>query len=349
MAIHENPLATVTELVERVEGSKPTIIKRLSYLRKNHYFFVNALTNLHNMGLESIDIFVDATSLRNVERLERLSTNHPYTSYRSRCFGSHNGLFLQFRTPVGTRNLIEEAIKMLVEDGVVVSYRILPSGNAPTIRTAMKLDGWNPKSMSWKFDWIKWFDSDYEIIKPEKVKETSGLPPEWLTKNDLYILQQLMIDAKRSNTDMIRAIKKKGVSFTPQTFGRRLRMVSETCVDKYKVSFDPLAFDIITDILITGNGKKKYLREMYSKMEVDPIPFESSMRVTDSDLIWSVRMPPSHLSTLLSNLHQNLQNMNVTIIDYPNSYLYSIWPEILDEDSHTWRQDREFMVEQALK
>jgi len=172
---------------------------------------------------------------------------------------------------------------------------------------------------------------------------------DWITKNDLHILQQLMLGAKRSNTDMIRAIDKNGVSFTPQTFGRRLRMVSDRCVDNYRVSFNPIAFDIITNILITGEGKKKYLRELFSKMSTNPIPFESTMRVTDSDMFWIVRMPTTHLSTLLSNLHLNLANMNVTIIDYPNSFLFSIWPEILDEDNRVWRQDREFMIDQALK
>lgn len=349
MAIQENPLATVTELVERVEGSKPTVIKRLSYLKENNYYQVKALLNLHNMGFDTVEVFLDTTNFKAVERLERLATNHPYTSYRSRCFGSHNGLYLQFRTPIGTRDMIEEVIKTLTDEGVVASHRILPIGDEPTITSSMKLDGWNPVSMSWKFDWKKWFESDYDAVKIRKPKDEPGKVLNWITKNDMHILQQLMKGAKRSNTDMIRAIEENGVSFTPQTFGRRLRIVDEGCVDKYRVSFNPLAFDIITNILISGEGKNKYLREIFSKMSSNPIPFESTMRVTQSNLFWVVRMPPTHLSSLLSNLHLNLDNMNVTIIDYSNSFLYAIWPETLDEDNHTWRQDREFMIDQSLK
>jgi hypothetical protein len=349
MAIQENPLATVTELVDRVEGSKPTVIKRLSYLRENKFFNVKALPHLHNMGFDAVEVFLDTRNLKDVERLERMATNHPYTSYRSRCFGSHNGLYLQFKNPIGTRHQIEDVIKVLKEEGVVVNHRMLSLGDEPTINSSMKLDGWNPESMTWKFNWAKWFETDYDVMKPEKSKKAPGNVLEWLTKNDMHILQQLMIGAKRSNTDMIRAIDKNGVSFTPQTFGRRLLLVDESCVDKYRVNFNPLAFDIITNLLITGNGKKKYLRELFSKMSSDPIPFESTMRVTESDLFWFVRMPPSHMSSLLSNLHHNLEDMDVTIIDYTNSFLYSIWPEILDEENHTWRQDREFMVDQALK
>ncbi|MGY5880070.1 MAG: helix-turn-helix domain-containing protein [Candidatus Thorarchaeota archaeon] len=349
MAIQENPLATVTELVDRVEGSKPTVIKRLSYLRDNQFFKVKALLDLQNMGFDAVEVFLDTTNLKDVEILEQMATNHPYTSYRSRCFGSHNGLYLQFKIPSGSRGKIEEIIKILKEDGTVASHRILALGGEPTINSSMRLDGWNPDSMSWKFDWEKWFEADFDAIKPEKIKNPSGNVLEWITKNDLHILQQLMYSAKRSNTDMIRAIHENGVSFTPQTFGRRLRLVDETCVAKYRVSFNPIAFDIITNILITGAGKKKYLREIFSKMNSEPIPFESTMRVSESELFWVVRMPPSHLSSLLSNLHHNLEKMTVTIIDYPNSFLYSIWPEILDEENRVWKQDREFMVDQALK
>ncbi|TFH01287.1 MAG: hypothetical protein E4H14_18725 [Candidatus Thorarchaeota archaeon] len=349
MAIQEKPLATVTELVNRVAGSKPTVIKRLSYLRKNQFFKVKALLDLYNMGFDTVEVLLDTTNLKDVVKLERIATNHPYTSYRSRCFGFHNGLYLQFRIPTGSRGNIDEIIKILKEDGTIVGHRILAIGDEPTINTGMKLDGWNPDSMSWKFDWEKWFEADFNTIKSEKAKKPSGSVLEWITKSDLHILQQLMYSAKRSNTEMIRAIHESGISFTPQTFGRRLRMVDEQCVAKYRVSFKPIAFDIISNILITGTGKKKYLNEIYSKMSSEPIPFESTMRVTESELFWVVRMPPSHLSSLLSNLHLNLENMTVTIIDYPNSYLYSIWPEILDEENRVWRQDREFMIDQALK
>jgi DNA-binding Lrp family transcriptional regulator len=349
MAIQENPLATVTELVDRVDGSKPTVIKRLSFLREQRYFSVKALLNEHNMGFDAVDVFLDAPNLRNVEKIERMATNHPYTGYRSRCFGAHNGVYLQFRNPVGSNDLIEEVIKILKDDGIVENYRIIPVGLEPTINASMKLDAWNPNSMSWTFDWLTWFDSDVETVKPSKPKTTSGNVLDWITKNDLYILQQLMYSAKRSNTDMIREIKNSGVSFTPQTFGRRLRLVDEGCVEKYRVDFNPNAFDILSNILIHGSGKKKYLRDMFSKMSKNPIPFASTMRVTDSDLFWYVRMPSTHLSSLLSNLHHNLENMTVTLIDYPNSFLYSIWPEILDEENKVWRQDREFMIDQALK
>ncbi|MFW9851064.1 MAG: hypothetical protein ACFFF4_18210, partial [Candidatus Thorarchaeota archaeon] len=302
-----------------------------------------------NLGYESVDILANTHNLDGVKRLERLAKNHPYTIYRSRCFGSHNGLFLQFRTPIGTRSLIEKVIETLQEEDIVESYNILSEYGDPTINSVMQLDNWDPETMSWKFDWIKWFETEQKAVNPKKPKGKPGSALEWLTTKDMYILQQLMLGAKRSNADIIRAIEKKGVTITPHTFGRHLKMIDEVCVSEYTVEFNPLAFDIITNILITGKGKRKYLRSLYSKMSGKPIPFESTMRVTDSDLFWFVRMPSSHLSSLLTNLHANLDNMTVTIIDYNESFVYSIWPDTLDEENHRWRTDRKFMIDQALK
>lgn len=349
MAIQEDPLATVTELVDRVEGSKPTVIKRLSFLKKQGYFNVKASLDHHNMGLQAIDVFVDVSNLKYVERLEQIATNHPYTSYRSRCFGAHNGLFLQFKVPFDSGNMIEKLLETLKDDAVITNFKILSMGDEPTITSSMKLKSWNQDSMSWIFNWEKWFEADFDVVKPEKPKSAPGKVLNWITKTDLHILRQIMYSAKRSNTEIIREIKKSKVSFTPQTFGRRLRLIDEDCVSNYRVSFDPMAFDILSNILVTGKGKKKYLRGMFSKMSNAPIPFSSIMRVSDSDLFWYVRMPSSHLSSLLSNLHHNLEDMAVTIIDYPNSFRYTFWPETLDEENKVWRQDRDFMIDQALK
>ena len=82
---------------------------------------------------------------------------------------------------------------------------------------------------------------------------------------------------------MIESIKKKGVEFTPQTFGRRLKMIQNECIMKYRVTYDPAAFDIVTNILLTGKSTKKFLQELYSRMIERPIPFRSTMKISKED------------------------------------------------------------------
>ncbi|MHA1638077.1 MAG: hypothetical protein ACTSUB_08685 [Candidatus Thorarchaeota archaeon] len=364
IALQEKPFASIAELVERLEESpsKPTIMKRLRYLEGHErellpkdgsklkaYFTVNPILNMHNMGYEPFDIILETNDLKSVERIEQITIKHPYTTYRIRCFGAVTGMFLQFRIPIGTRPLLDELVESLVEKNIVEKYTILPQGNQPTIYSTMRIDGWNPDSMSWKFDWDEWFG--IKPIKTPKVANTTepGSSLEWLTKNDLYILQQVMTNARRSNIDMIEAIKSKGLEFTPQTFGRRLKMIQNECIVDYRVSVDPSAFDIVTNVLVTGKGKRNYLQGIYDRMKEAPIPFRSTMKVSGEDLFWYVRMPTSHLSSLLNRLHSEMKQFKVYLMDYENSLLYYIWPETLDEEKHEWRKDREFMVDQVLK
>ncbi|MGY5853201.1 MAG: hypothetical protein RTU92_06510 [Candidatus Thorarchaeota archaeon] len=349
IALQEEPFANISDLVERVKASKPTVIKKLKYLRENRAYYVQPILDYHSLGYQAVDVLLDTKHLSDVKRLEDIATNHPYTAYRSRCFGSHNGLFLQFRAPTGTKPLIEEMVKTLTDEGVVSRAQFLTTGDEPTIISSMRIDGWHADSMTWKFDWKSWFESKSELKKYEAPTGTAGSVLEWITKKDLFILQQLMLNSRRHNAEMIRSLEQKGIPLTPQTFGRRLKMIDEHCVTRYRVGFDPIAFDIITNVLITGEGKKSYLQNLFSKMSDNPVPFASTMRVSDTSLFWYVRMPPSHLSSLLSNLHTNLEGINVTLIDYTQSFVYSIWPEILDEANKAWRTDREFMIDQVLK
>ena len=95
--------------------------------------------------------------------------------------------------------------------------------------------------------------------------------------------------------------------------------------------------------------KLRFLQELYSRMIEKPIPFRSTMKVSNEDLFWYVRMPSSHLSSLLSKLHVNMDEFNVCLMDYSTSFLYSIWPDTLDEENHEWRKDWDFMVGDVLK
>ncbi|MGD2072593.1 MAG: hypothetical protein PVG65_03800, partial [Candidatus Thorarchaeota archaeon] len=98
-----------------------------------------------------------------------------------------------------------------------------------------------------------------------------------------------------------------------------------------------------------GKGDQKYLHTLCSRLQTNPVPFESAMRVLEDNLFWSIRLQSSHLSRLLSNLYSRLDKMDLYILDYNHSHLYYLWPETLDENSHQWQTDREFMIDKVLK
>jgi hypothetical protein len=126
-------------------------------------------------------------------------------------------------------------------------------------------------------------------------------------------------------------------------------MIKDQCIENYRVIFDPAVFDIYSNILVLGTGNATYLQKLRTKLVKKPIPFESTMRVSGSQLFWFLRLQPTHLSPLLTNLFTGLEQVTVCLLDYTHSLLYNIWPETLDENAHKWRTDRQFMVDDVLK
>ncbi len=282
-------------------------------------------------------------------RLEKISDDHPYTSYRGRCFGHHNGLHMQFRVPVGSRPLIEELIDRLKDDGTVSDASFFDGRPCHTAYSTMRIEGWDSDTMVWKFDWKEWFDSKIGRVILNQPEVPSKKPPDWFTKKDAHILRELMIGARRKNLDIIKSLRTEGVDITPQTFSRRYQVLRDEIITGFRVALDPTAFDIYNSVLIFGSANETYLNNLSSRLSKNPIPFQSTMRTCGEQMLWSIRLQASHLSLLLSNLHSNLDSMSVYVVDYTNTLRYHLWPETFDDSIPSWRTDRNFMIEDVLK
>jgi DNA-binding Lrp family transcriptional regulator len=349
IAIQEDPFSTIEELARKTGASKPTVAKRLRELQEQKLFRVKPLLNYHNLGQEAVDVMLETDSLEKILRLEEIATKHPYTSYRARCYGWVNGLLMQFRTPIGTRPHIEELIKRLQDEGTVSNYEVLPSGSGFSERTSMKLSGWNHESMSWDFDWNKWFEITPLKALPEMEAGEPGKSLKWLTQKDTHIIYELMDGSRRKNIDIVKAIQDEGVPMTPQTFSRRYQMIRKECLAGFIVAFKPEAFDIHNNVLIVGEGNEKEISKLGARIREPSIPFESTFRSSKDKIFWFIRLQASLLSGLLSNLYSRLDKMSVYILDYNNCYFYYPWPKYLDEEHHKWMDDYDFMVTEVLK
>jgi DNA-binding Lrp family transcriptional regulator len=348
LAVQGNPFGTVEELARKTGTSRPTATKRLDVLHKKRIFIVKPLLNNFNLGFEQVDVLLETNDLNGTRRLEQIGIAHPYTSYNVRIYGRINGIFCQFRTPMGTKPLIQELVNHLRDAGIINRFEFMPTGGGLYAYTSMHIEGWDPDTFSWKFNWDEWFDRDTELMPFIKMSGTPGEAIPWLTKNDLYIISELMRGARRKNVEILNALKRKNVTITPQTFSRRYQMIREECLSGFRVTFDSRVFDIHNSILIIGKGDQEYLHSLCSRLNKYPVPFESAMRVIDEHLFWSIRLQSSHLSKLISNLYSRLKQMDMFVLDYNHSHLYYLWPETLDENSHQWRTDREFMIDNVL-
>jgi hypothetical protein len=349
LAVQGNPFGTVEKLAKTTGTSRPTASKRLDELQKKRIFIVKPLLHNFNLGFERVDVLLETKDYDGILRLEQIGRDHPYTSYNVRIYGRINGVFLQFRTPLGTKPLIKELCNRLQDNGVVSRFEFLPSDEGLHVYTSTQIEGWNPETFSWNFDWNNWFEKDIELMPFIIMDGPPGNVLPWLTKNDVYIISELMRGARRKNVEVLNALKRKNVSITPQTFSRRYQMIRKECLNGFRVSFDPSVFDIHNSILIMGKGDQKYLHSLCSRLQKYPVPFESAMRVMGDELFWSIRLQSSHLSKLLSTLYSKLKKMDLFVMDYNHSYLYYLWPETLDEGTHQWRTQREFMIDNVLE
>jgi DNA-binding Lrp family transcriptional regulator len=350
IALQQNPLATIEELAKRTNTSRPTIAKRLNELstKKKQYYSVGPQLNYWKLGLEPVDVILETESISSIFRLEEIATLHPYTAYRGRCYGAKNGILMQYRTPQGSRRLIQKMIKALEKEDIITAYRFLPSGKGPALYTSMNLLGWDPKSFTWRFDWNKWFKKPSRPLIWKDHSSESGSALSWLTKRDVSILSELMVNSRRKQTELISALKKVKVSITPQTLSRRLKLLQNECISGYRVSYDPAAFDIYNNAVIVGKGNSDYIHRLASRVRKYPIPFDSTLHLSDDELFWYVRLQASHMSSLLTNLYMNLNEMDVYLVDYSHAMQYYIWPETYDEDNQCWREDEEFMIDSVL-
>ena len=139
------------------------------------------------------------------------------------------------------------------------------------------------------------------------------------------------------------------VDFTPQTFSRRYSSIKEECFNGYRTHFDPTIFDVYNTVIITGNASKNYLNKLAARLNSNPIPFESTLRVSGKEMFWYVRLQASHLSKLLSRMSTDLEHLSVYLLDYSESRRYAMEPEAYEEDQHRWNKDEQYMIHDVLK
>ncbi|MEM2142094.1 MAG: Lrp/AsnC family transcriptional regulator [Candidatus Thorarchaeota archaeon] len=354
IAIQENPFGRLIDLARSTGMSKPTVAKRIRELQGENggkrYFAIMPLLNYGRMGLTPIDVLLSTPNLAALETLEAVARHHPYSAYRGRCFGSTNGLLMQFRVPEGTEGHLHSLVERLKENGIVDSAKFLSTNSNSTTHTSFRLSGWDPNSMTWDFNWHEWFARMSEVQPNTRGRETE-VPSvlRWLTRRDVLIINELMKGSRRKHSEIIASLKTRGVSITPKVFSQRMFMIRNECIDGFRVTFDADAFDINTNLIIFGKSDRAYLQSLASNLKTNPIPFESTLRISDTELFWFIRLQPTHLSSVLTNLYASLSEMRVGLIDYNHSYVFHLWEETFDPASRTWIGRPDFMVEQVLE
>jgi DNA-binding Lrp family transcriptional regulator len=353
-ALQEQPVAPASVLAKQVGVTAPTARAWIESM-KEEQVFVSVRSNLRSrrIGLEMDDFLLQVTSHEALEKIEKFCWNHPYTSYRARVFGGNvQGIFLQFRQPDAARSHLLEAFDVMKKNGLINEIRELPtlSEEYGSSFTRPRIEAWNPELMSWTFDWDKWWAACPEKIraKPRTLIERDELIP--LDELDVRIIQEISMDARRKNIEIIEALgMEKTEPGVQQKISSKLKRLSEEVVESYRVFINWTHFDVYNTPIIIAEAEEDVTDRLINHLSTSKFPFASNIRKTESGFVWSARLPSAHLSELLSLVWKITKSHEILIIDYKHSQGYGLWAEAFDTEAKSWKSDREFCLDSPLK
>jgi len=353
-ALLEQPVAPASVLAKQVGVTAPTARAWLESLKKEQVIAsVHANFKSRRIGLELDDFVLQVTSYEALEKIEQFCWNHPYTSYKARVFGGKiQGIMLQFRQPDNARPHLLKAFDVMKRGGLITHIRELPTLNEEygSSFTRPRIDAWDPEVMGWQFDWEKWWNACPKEVqkRPNVPKRADELVP--LDELDVKLLQEISVDARRKNIEILEAI---GLDKTEpgiqQRISSKLKRLDEEVVESYRLYINWTHFDVYNTPLIIAEAEEEITDRLISYLSTSKFPFSSSIRKISSGFIWSARLPSAHLSELLSLVWKITKSHEILIIDYKQSQIYGLWAEAFDPESNSWRSDREYCLDSPLK
>ncbi len=348
IALQEDPMARLDVLAKRVGLSRTTVASYLKWLSgenplKKRYFRVVPDFNEDALNMRTIDVLFDTPDYNSLRRVEEICDKHPYTKYRARCYGGLSHVFAQFRIPKGTKPVLSEYLRDLKRKEVFQDFRVLPTKSVETIFTVPRLEHWDIDFLSWNFDWSDWLDSPIDLGSSVRSLPADDSKLGLLTRDDVYILSILPRGVRRKQKEMISDLKKQGVDFTSQEFSRRLKMLNEHFVSRYHVYVDIAAFDLYSNVIITATCEPEFSQSLKDRLATNPLPFRSTLKISDDFFFWYLRMPSSHLSELVHFLHPNVDSLWMSNVDYTQTEVYILWPSAFNGQSKEWITEEEFM------
>ncbi|MHA1672226.1 MAG: winged helix-turn-helix transcriptional regulator [Promethearchaeota archaeon] len=350
LALQQNPFATYEELALATDIPKTTVYEITKKLESSHSFTVVAHPNLPQLGLETIDVFLEADKVHKIQYLEKLALIHPYIAYYARIFGTYSGMYFQFKIPRGTVDLIQNLLQIMKNTDHIDRFTLLHY-TTPPINTTFDFHAWNPVNLSWKFSWKQWFGipaSDTENSVAENGSGADSDVKSWLQKRDIAIINQLAYNARRPNTKIRDELSKSKWTINDSTLSRRLKLIKRECISSYRLQIDPRIFDLVNTVLIWGYGTADNIRQMAQRMQSHPIPFLSYLKAENYSFYWYIHLPTYHMSDLLYFLRPIMDEIHLFYVDYPRAINFTMDTDTYNETTKSWITDPHVLVDEVL-
>ena len=365
LVLQRNPLAKLSQIANHISLSVSNTSARIEKLENEHKIIhnVQADLNLSALEFEIHDFFFNVESKEALKLLEeKFSFYHPYLLYRGRCNGKINGLYMQFRIPVGGLNYLEELASILQSKEIITDYEYIKRNLTENpVRVKSSLKSWDSNRKSWIFDWDKWrkgFAGISQKSQNKLIKSKSIL--NQITDLDIKLLSELTRDARRKNVEIMKNIRLDNESGIAQKVSRRLHFLKKYAISDYRMFLHWSKFDLYQSIIVKGqcnNGIaykiKNYLLQgnqdkLSNETDRNYFPFQSSYFITDHGFFWYIRAPPSHLSQFIDFIWEVCPKHDLYFLDYMYSEIYGLWDQTFDVERKAWKLNYEFMIDNVL-
>ncbi|NHJ48999.1 MAG: AsnC family transcriptional regulator [Asgard group archaeon] len=340
IALQENPLAPASKLAKEVNLSTPTIITRLELLKQDKsYYNVFANVNPATLDLEIFDVLIEINDIENVNYFEKqICYNHPYTLFRIRCFGNFNGLYVQFRIPKNSQDILVDLLDHLKKKNKIQNY-IIPnvSLNLLSVYTNANLANWEAKLMRWIFNWDTWIQKLNNMDSKEILQPIQKSVLNTLDELDIALLQEVTMSARRKNTELMDSMKlDRDTIGLQQKISRKLKSLNQYIVSQHRVFLRWETFEIYNSFLVLSECEKETKIKLQNLLQKHPIPFESTFKITDNGFLWYLRCPASHFSNVSTIIWDMSKKVKFFYLDYKKSEYYGLWKGAFDSLNHQW-------------
>lgn len=340
-ALSSEPLATIQRLAHLSKISPHTCKRRLSTLLERRIFLrVAARVNLAGVDLESIPVLASVPPSQ-LAFAEKACDLHAYTRYRTRCFGSTNGLFILFGIPRGTEFQLIKFFDGLRSRGVVNDYQISSLIADPAYHE-QKLSAYDPQTDNWHFDWARWS----QLLDSEPRKEPLRKPSESLLSKldmrDLGILRLLTMDARKEGK-----LIAKELGVPEYHVSRRTKFISENhLVSGYEVHVGRRLYRFSPAALLKCSCTLEVTRKI--AWAITDLPFQSSLFPTREGFILYVGLPTPGFTEMANVILRHCEKVELMWTDYDTSMRYFFDDSPFLPDKNQWNTEERFLVEEPL-
>lgn len=343
-ALHGNPQGNINSLSKSAKMSSATFIRNLKKLQTEGILdkggFVSAQIAYSAVGLEVVTVFADALQ-KNWTTIEEMCEIHPYSIYRTRCFGSTNGIFAIFAVPTGSVSYLISIFDILKKKEIFSSYHMHRLLNQQ-IYTEADFRLYDNKTGIWNFNWDLW----EKTINEKSSFELQEFPPSIIHQMnaiDMQILRHLSIDARKERKEIAQK-----VGIPAYHLSRRLKFYRKNQVNSaFRILFGLTSLNLITPALVecvVDSETKNRIGYAISKL-----PFQGNFIPTETGFILYLILPPSDFPKLASAVLKNVGEANLMWCDYAKTvrYWFDSGEKSNFRDGH-WLATKDFLLDKIL-